>query len=213
MADSSIQPKRERADEEMGFHRTFHIERKTKETNVVVDIDLDGSGESSVLTGVGFFDHMLTHLARHSLCDLKITCEGDLYIDAHHTVEDVGMVLGQAIAGALGSKEGITRYGHAIVPMEEALVLVAIDISGRSWVSYDLQLRREALGSFDTELAKEFFVAVAYNAGMNLHLRQMREGNTHHTIEAAFKAFAHSLRQAVSMDDRVSGVPSTKGVL
>lgn len=193
--------------------RKASVERKTKETEISVAINLDGTGECQVETGIGFFDHMLTHLAKHSLCDLAIKCKGDLVIDAHHTVEDVGIVLGQAIAQALGNKAGITRYGSAIVPMDEALVMTAMDISGRGSLVWGLEVKKEMIGTFDSELAPEFFKALAANAGINVHIRQLDGSNAHHIVEAAFKSFARALRQAVELDERVRGVPSTKGTL
>lgn len=194
-------------------NRTASIERKTRETQISVTISLDGTGESSVSTGIGFFDHMLDHLARHSLCDVSISCKGDLDVDAHHTVEDVGIALGQAVGKALGDKSGITRYGSSIVPMDEALVLVSLDISGRGALCFDLDLKKEMIGGFDSDLAREFFKALANNAGMTLHIRQLAGGNAHHTVEASFKAFARALRAAVEYDSRVTGIPSTKGTL
>jgi len=193
--------------------RKASVERKTKETEISVAINLDGTGECQVETGIGFFDHMLTHLAKHSLCDLAIKCKGDLAIDAHHTVEDVGIVLGQAIAQALGNKAGITRYGSAIVPMDEALVMTAMDISGRGSLVWGLKVKKEMIGTFDSELAPEFFKALAANAGINVHIRQLDGSNAHHIVEAAFKSFARALRQAVELDERVRGIPSTKGTL
>ena len=193
--------------------RTAEIERKTRETQISVLIDLDGTGESNIETGIGFFDHMLTHLAKHSLCDIKVTSKGDLHVDAHHTVEDVGIAIGQALAKALGDKSGIARYGSAIVPMDEALVMTALDISGRGSLVYGLELKKEMIGTFDTELTPEFIKALVTNAGINAHIRQLAGGNAHHTVEAAFKSFARALRVAVSKDDRISGIPSTKGTL
>ena len=193
--------------------RTATIERKTRETQISVTIDLDGTGEGKIDTGIGFFDHMLAHLAKHSLCDIEVKCRGDLQVDAHHTVEDVGIALGQAIAKALGDKSGIVRYGCATVPMDEALVLTALDISGRGSLVYGLEIKKEMIGAFDCELAPEFFKAVASNAGINAHIRQLDGGNAHHIVEAAFKSFARALREAVSMDERTTGVPSIKGTL
>jgi len=193
--------------------RTAEIHRQTKETQITVRIDLDGTGEAKIRTGVGFFDHMLSHLAKHSLCDVEVACKGDLEVDAHHTVEDVGIAIGQAIGNALEDKSGIARFGSAIVPMDEALVLCALDISGRGSLTYHMDLRKEMIGAFDCELAPEFFKAVAANAGINLHIRQLDGTNAHHLIEAAFKSFARALRAAVSRDERVAGVPSTKGTL
>jgi len=189
------------------------IERNTKETRIRVEIDLDGSGVSEVETGIGFFDHMLTHLAKHGLIDLKITCEGDLEVDAHHTVEDVGISIGKAIAAAVGDKAGIVRYGSSVVPMDEALVMTALDISGRGSLVYGLVIGKEMVGAFDSELTPEFFKALCNNAGINTHIRQLDGSNAHHIIEAAFKSFARALREALSFDPRVTGIPSTKGTL
>ena len=194
-------------------NRTAKIERKTKETQISISIDLDGKGESKIETGIGFFDHMLTHLAKHSLCDLNVNCKGDLEVDAHHTVEDIGIAIGQVIGQAIGDKAGIVRYGSSIVPMDEALVMTALDISGRGMLVYGLDLKKEMIGMFDSELTQEFFRAVAHNAGINLHIRQLNGGNAHHVVEAAFKSFARALREAISMDPRIEGVPSTKGTL
>jgi imidazoleglycerol-phosphate dehydratase len=194
-------------------NRTAEIERKTKETRIRIRVDLDGTGTGKASTGIGFFDHMLDHLATHSLCDIDVTCEGDLNVDAHHTVEDVGIALGQAIAQAVGDKRGITRYGSSVVPMDEALVLVALDISGRGSLSYGLDLNKEMIGTFDSELTPEFFKSVARNAGLTLHIKQLSGDNAHHVVEATFKAFARALRQAATPDERVSGIPSTKGTL
>ncbi|MDH7601609.1 MAG: imidazoleglycerol-phosphate dehydratase HisB [Armatimonadota bacterium] len=193
--------------------RNAKLERKTKETQVCVFIEIDGQGESKVETGIGFFDHMLTHLAKHSLCNLQITCSGDLHVDAHHTVEDVGIVLGQALSQALGDKAGIRRYGSAVIPMDEALVMTALDISGRGSMYYDVPLKKERIGSFDCELAEEFFKALATNAGINVHIRKLAGTNAHHIVEAAFKSFARALREAAALDETVHGIPSTKGVL
>jgi imidazoleglycerol-phosphate dehydratase len=193
--------------------RTAEIERKTKETQVRVAVNLDGTGQSTVSTGIGFFDHMLTHLAKHSLCDIEISCVGDLEVDAHHTVEDVGIALGQTIAKAVGDKVGISRYGSSVVPMDEALVMSAIDVSGRGSLIYGLELHKEMIGTFDCELTPEFFKAVVNNAGINAHIRQLEGSNAHHIVEAAFKSFARALREAVSLDSRIAGVPSTKGTL
>ncbi|OFX15889.1 MAG: imidazoleglycerol-phosphate dehydratase [Armatimonadetes bacterium RBG_16_58_9] len=193
--------------------RKATLDRKTKETQIHVEIDLDGSGVSTVDTGIGFFDHMLTHLAKHSLCDLTATCKGDLQVDAHHTVEDVGIAIGTAILKALGDKAGITRYGSSVVPMDESCVMTALDISGRGCLVYSVDIAKEMVGSFDTELAPEFFRALVNKAGINAHIRRLAGGNAHHTIEAAFKSFARALRAAVSVDPRIEGVPSTKGTL
>ena len=193
--------------------RTAEVRRKTEETEITVSVDLDGSGSVEVGTGVPFFDHMLGALGRHASLDLTVRAEGDLQIDAHHTVEDVGIVLGQAVADALGDKAGIARFGDAEVPMDEALVQCALDISGRGQLHYAVDVPIEVVGSFDTTLAKEFMVAFATNAGMTAHLRGLAGENAHHIIEAAFKALARALREAVALDPRVGGVPSTKGAL
>lgn len=189
------------------------IQRETKETKIRLEIDLDGQGEYSLATGIGFFDHMLAHLAKHSLIDLNITAEGDLEVDAHHTVEDVGIVLGGALKEALGDRKGIRRYGSELVPMDEALALVAIDLSGRPYLGYFADLGPGILGTFDLELAEEFFRAVSTHAGMNIHIRILAGTNRHHCLEAIFKAFGRSLRTAMENDPRVNGVPSTKGTL
>ncbi|MEN6357645.1 MAG: imidazoleglycerol-phosphate dehydratase HisB [Armatimonadota bacterium] len=193
--------------------RKADIERKTKETQISVSINLDGTGESTVDTGIGFFDHMLTHLAKHSLCNLVVKCKGDLEVDAHHTVEDVGISIGKAIARAVGDKAGIVRYGSSVVPMDEALVMTALDLSGRGGLVYGLQIEKEMIGAFDSELTPEFFKALVNNAGINAHIRQLDGSNAHHIVEAAFKSFARALREALSADDRVKGIPSTKGIL
>ena len=192
--------------------RKATIERKTRETQIKVSLDLDGSGDSMIETGIGFFDHMLTHLARHSLCDLNITCRGDLEVDAHHTVEDVGIAIGQAMAASLGDKAGIVRYGSSIIPMDEALVMTALDISGRGGLVFGLELKK-MLGTFDTELTVEFFKALATNAGITAHVKQLAGSNAHHIVEASFKSFARALRQALSVDPGCPGIPSTKGTL
>ena len=193
--------------------RRATISRVTSETRIELTLCLDGDGESKIETGVGFFDHMLTHIARHGLMNLSITARGDLHIDDHHTVEDVGIALGKAFAEALGERRGITRMGSALVPMDEALVLCAVDISGRGYFEHELTLTTPMLGGFTTELVVEFFRALAVNAGWTLHIRQISGSNTHHIVEAAFKAFARAAAQAVSIDPRVTGIPSTKGVL
>jgi len=193
--------------------RTARIERTTGETTVMVELDLDGSGRTQVVTGVPFFDHMLDALGRHALLDLTVEATGDLEVDAHHTVEDVGICVGQAIAEALGDKAGIRRFGSAAVPLDEALVLAAVDISGRGSLTYEVEVPIELIGTFDTTLAPEFLIAFARNAGMTVHLHEVAGENAHHIIEAAFKALARALRDAVELDPRVTGVPSTKGVL
>ncbi len=193
--------------------RDATIQRKTAETDIAVTLDLDGTGTTRAETGVPFFDHMLTALGRHALIDLTVEATGDLEVDAHHTVEDVGIVIGQALASALGDKVGITRFGWSAVPMDEAIVLAAIDLSGRGQLHYSVDLPIEIIGTFDTTLAKEFFVALATSAGMTLHVRSLAGDNSHHIIEAVFKSVARALKDAVSLDPRVSGVPSTKGAL
>lgn len=193
--------------------RTALIERSTKETKIKLELALDGSGVYEIQTGVGFFDHMLTHIAKHGFLDLKVSAQGDLEVDAHHTVEDVGIVFGQALKKALADKTGISRYGHAIIPMDEALALVALDLSGRPFLKFEAELGKGQLGSFDLELVKEFFQAVSVQAGMNLHIRLMDGENLHHCAEAIFKAFGRALATATQFDERVKGVPSTKGVL
>lgn len=193
--------------------RATCIERNTKETQIRIDINLDGSGLSEIETGIGFFDHMLTHLAKHGLIDLRVKCKGDLEVDAHHTVEDVGISIGKVIAEAVGDKAGMVRYGSSVIPMDEALVMTALDISGRGSLVYGVTIAKEMVGAFDTELAPEFFKALCVNAGINAHIRQLDGSNAHHVIEAAFKSFARALREAVSIDPRIQGVPSTKGTL
>ncbi len=194
--------------------RTASITRTTAETDVTVTLDLDGSGQAEIETGIGFLDHMLTALTRHALFDLTIRAEGDLHIDAHHTTEDIGIVLGQAIAQALGEKRGIARFGHAVAPMDEARVEAAIDISGRGMLVWSVTFGQLQLGEMDTELFEEFFRALAANARLTLHVTQAAGRNTHHIAEACFKATARALRAAVAPDPRVgNAVPSTKGTL
>jgi imidazoleglycerol-phosphate dehydratase len=193
--------------------RTASIERKTKETRVRLSLDLDGSGTASIHSGVGFLDHMLDLLSRHSLIDFTVEAEGDLQVDAHHTVEDVGIVLGQALEKALGDKRGIHRYGWAIVPMDESLAQVAIDLSGRPAFVFQVEFKGESIGAFPVELVEEFFKAFCTNAKMNLHIAVPYGGNNHHISEAIFKATAKALRQATSLDPRSDAVPSTKGSL
>jgi len=193
--------------------RSGLIERKTNETQIRLELTLDGAGTASVGTGIGFFDHMLTHVSKHGLMDLNLTATGDLQVDDHHTVEDVGICLGKALDQALGDRAGITRYGHVYVPMDEALVLCALDISGRGLSVCSLGIPVERIGEFSTETVPEFFRAVAHNAGITLHLHRLTGSNAHHIVEAAFKAFGRALSQAVTLSDRVQGIPSTKGVL
>ncbi|MDI6901768.1 MAG: imidazoleglycerol-phosphate dehydratase HisB [Anaerosomatales bacterium] len=193
--------------------RAATVTRATSETDITVRLGLDGDGSADVATGVPFFDHMLEALGRHGLFALEVRAEGDLEVDAHHTVEDVGICLGQAFAEALGDKRGIRRFGSAAVPMDEALVLAAVDISGRGHVTYAVTVPIEIIGTFDTTLAKEFVTAFAMNAGVTVHLHSLAGENAHHIIEAAFKALARALREACDLDERVTGIPSTKGAL
>ncbi|MDD6446241.1 MAG: imidazoleglycerol-phosphate dehydratase HisB [Lachnospiraceae bacterium] len=193
--------------------RIITTTRKTKETDITVTLNLDGSGKAEIRTGIGFFDHMLEGFSRHGFFDLNLTCNGDLQVDSHHTIEDCGIVLGDAIRQALGNKEGIRRFGSCILPMDETLVLCAIDLSGRPYLMFDGEFTAERLGTLDTEMVREFFYAVSYSAGMNLHIKVLNSGNNHHMIEAMFKAFARALDEAVSIDSRIQGILSTKGSL
>ncbi len=193
--------------------RTAKAVRGTSETDIGISVDLDGTGVADVETGIGFFDHMLTALARHSLVDLTVRAKGDLEVDDHHTVEDTGIVLGQALREALGDKRGIRRFGSVMVPLDEALVMAAVDISGRGELYWDVPIGPAKVGTFDTELGHEFFAGLAREAGITLHLRLVCGTNAHHILEAAFKAAARALREAVEPDPRVEGVPSTKGSL
>lgn len=194
--------------------RKAELERRTAETDIRLSLDLDGEGKSEVETGCGFLDHMLTLFARHGRFDLKVSCKGDTYVDDHHTVEDIGICLGDAFARALGDKRGIIRYGSCALPMDEALILTAVDISGRGMLCYGLDIPTQKVGTFDTELTKEFFLAFARRSDMTIHVRQLAGENSHHIIEGAFKSLARSLRTAVSIDPRFAQeIPSTKGVL
>lgn len=193
--------------------RMAKIARKTEETDITLELNLDGKGEADVNTGIGYFDHMLKSFAKHGFFDLKLSVVGDLYVDAHHTVEDTGIVLGQAIKKALGNKEGIKRYGSFLLPMDETLVMCAIDLSGRPYLNYQADLTAERIGYMDSELVKEFFYAISYSAGMNLHIKHMDGTNNHHIVEAMFKAFAKALDVATSYDERIQGVLSTKGTI
>jgi len=194
--------------------RQAQITRQTKETDIALTLALDGTGACEVDTGCGFLDHMLEALGRHALVDLRVTCQGDTRVDDHHTVEDVGIVLGMALRQALGDKRGITRYGDSLLPMDEALVLAAVDLSGRAYLQYDLDIPAQKVGTFDTELVREFFLALTREAGITLHLRQLAGQNSHHIIEVAFKGFARALRQAVAQDAALAGrINSTKGAL
>jgi imidazoleglycerol-phosphate dehydratase len=194
--------------------RSAEVARETKETTIRVRLDLDGSGTASVRTGIGFFDHMLEALARHSLCDLEVEASGDLHVDAHHTVEDVGIVLGQALAQALGERRGIRRYASATVPLDDALARVVVDVSGRPFLAYHAEPPTwQKLGDYDVALTPEFFRALATHGGLTLHVDLLRGRNAHHVVEAVFKAAARALGEATRLDPRVTGVPSTKGTL
>jgi len=195
------------------MERTASLERNTFETKIKVQLNIDGNGVNDVDTGIGFFDHMLINISRHGFFDLDVYADGDLDIDCHHTVEDVGIVFGKCIDKALGSKKGIKRYGQAIVPMDEALVLCALDISGRPLLCFDGKFTVPSLGTFDTEMVEEFFRAVCSNSGINLHIKVLDGKNNHHIAEAIFKAFARALDMATSIDERIDGVLSTKGML
>ena len=194
--------------------RTSTINRRTAETDISLTLDLDGSGASVIDSGCGFLDHMLTLFARHGRFDLNLTCKGDTYVDDHHTVEDIGIVLGQAFSEALGDKKGVCRYGSMILPMDESLILSAVDLSGRAYLRFDLDIPTQKVGSFDTELVKEFWLAFTRDAKCTLHLEKLAGENSHHIIEGAFKSVGRSLRQAVAIDkDFAEEIPSTKGVL
>lgn len=194
--------------------RSYKITRKTAETDIVLQLNLDGNGNSAIASGCGFLDHMLTLFAKHSRFDLSVTCKGDTMVDDHHTVEDIGICLGQAFTKAVGDKKGIMRYGNMLLPMDEALILSAVDLSGRGFLAYGLQIPTEKVGSFDTQLCEEFWMAFARNAGATLHIRQFAGSNSHHIIEGCFKSVAKSLYQAVTIDTNFANdIPSTKGVL
>ena len=193
--------------------RTATITRTTRETDIALQLNLDGSGQTSLNTGVGFFDHMLDALSRFALLDLNLTCRGDTRVDAHHTVEDAGICLGRAIREALGDRAGIRRVGSAYLPMDEAMAFAAMDISGRPYLAFDADFTAPMVGAFDTQLAEEFFRAVAVNAGLTVHMRLLAGRNDHHTLETLFKAFGLALRDAAAVDPRVTGVLSTKGAL
>lgn len=193
--------------------RQAEISRKTSETDICVKLCLDGSGKCHADTGIGFFDHMLNSFARHGLFDLDVTVKGDLYVDCHHTIEDTGIVLGEAIKQAVGDKKGMKRFGYFILPMDETLMLASLDLSGRPYLNYQVPLTVERVGSMDTEMVKEFFYAISYSCGMNLHMKLLDGTNNHHIIEAAFKAFAKALDEATSYDVRITDVLSTKGTL
>ena len=194
--------------------RTAEIKRKTAETDIVLSLNIDGKGESQIKSGCGFLDHMLTLFAKHGRFDITLTCNGDTYVDDHHTVEDIGIALGEAFSNALSDKRGIVRYGNMILPMDESLIMSAVDLSGRSYLGYGLEIPSEKVGSFDTELVEEFWLAFVRKAECTLHVKQLAGRNSHHIIEGAFKSVARSLKQAVSIDsDFTDEIPSTKGVL
>lgn len=194
--------------------RAYQIKRTTKETDINLSLNLDGQGKSNIDSGCGFLDHMLTLFSKHARFDLNITCKGDVEVDYHHTVEDIGICLGQAFKNALGDKKGITRYGDTILPMDEALILTAVDVSGRSFLCYNVNIRAKRVGNFDVELIEEFMIAFTQNAGINLHVNQLAGKNVHHILEGVFKSLARSLRTAVKIDlETKDEIPSTKGVL
>ncbi len=193
--------------------RKASVTRKTNETDIKIELNMDGSGVTAIDTGIGFFDHMLNSFARHGLFDLNVSVKGDLYVDSHHTIEDTGIALGMAIRKALGDKKGIKRYGDSILPMDETLVLCAIDLSGRPYLVFDETFTVDQVGYFDTEMVREFFYAISYSSGMNLHIKQLNGSNNHHIIEATFKAFAKALDEASSYDIRINDVLSTKGTI
>ena len=197
----------------MEQRRIAEYTRKTKETDIYLSFDLDGRGDAKVDTGIGFFDHMLDGFARHGLFDLNVKVTGDLVVDCHHTIEDTGIVLGNAIKKAVGDKKGIKRFGSCMLPMDETLVLCAVDLSGRPYLSFDAEFTTDRVGYMDTEMVREFFYAVSYSAGMNLHLKVITGGNNHHMIEAMFKAFAKALDEATIIDPRITDILSTKGSL
>lgn len=193
--------------------RIANIQRKTKETDISARLNIDGTGSSTINTGIGFFNHMLEGFAKHGFFDLSLNCEGDLAVDCHHTIEDCGIVLGNAVKEAIGDKKGIKRFGSCILPMDETLVLCAIDLSGRPYLVFDGEFTTDRVGYMDTEMVKEFFYAISYSAEMNLHIKVLNSGNNHHMIEAMFKSFARALDEATTLDPRITDVMSTKGSL
>ncbi|GMQ58908.1 imidazoleglycerol-phosphate dehydratase HisB [Vallitalea sediminicola] len=193
--------------------RISEINRKTNETDISLKLNIDGIGDYEIDTGVGFFDHMMTHISKHGLFDLNVKCKGDLQIDCHHTIEDIGIVFGKCLKEAVGDKTGIKRYGSAVIPMDETLILCALDLSGRSYLNYDVELSTDRIGTMDTEMVEEFFRAVAMNAEMNLHIKLLDGKNNHHIVEGIFKAFGNALDQATIIDSRIKGALTTKGVL
>lgn len=198
---------------EIKMERNATVTRKTKETDIAITLNLDGTGKSSIHTGIGFFDHMLEGFSRHGFFDLDVKVQGDLEVDGHHSVEDTGIVLGAAIKDSLGDKAGIKRYGSAILPMDDALALCAVDLGGRPYLAFDCTFTADKVGDLDTELVREFFYALSYSAGMNLHIKMLSGINNHHMIEAVFKAFAKALDDAIKKDERIKDVLSTKGSL
>ena len=194
-------------------NRRADVTRTTSETNIECSLELEGSGKTEINTGIGFFDHMLNSFAKHGLFDLKCKVSGDLFVDCHHSIEDTGIVLGQAIKKAVGSKKGIKRYGSVTIPMDDALILCALDLSGRPYLVFDAQFTTNRVGYFDTEIVKEFIYEICYSCGMNLHIKQLNGTNNHHIAEATFKAFAKALDEATGYEPRVEGVWSTKGML
>ncbi|WP_113675115.1 imidazoleglycerol-phosphate dehydratase HisB [Vallitalea guaymasensis] len=193
--------------------RISEMDRKTNETDISLKLNIDGIGDYDIDTGVGFFDHMMTHISKHGLFDLDIKCKGDLEVDCHHTIEDIGIVFGKCIKEAIGDKKGIKRYGSAIIPMDETLVLCALDLSGRPYLNFDVELTTDRIGTMDTEMVEEFFRAVSMNAEMNLHIKLLDGKNNHHIVEGIFKAFGNALDQATIVDSRIKGALTTKGVL
>ena len=193
--------------------RIANVERKTKETDIELKLAIDGTGKADIETGIGFFDHMLEGFAKHGFFDLELKCDGDLEVDTHHTVEDCGIVLGQAIKEAIGDKKGIKRYGNFVLPMDESLVLCAVDLCGRPYFSWDANFTVPQIGDLETEMIKEFFYAISYSAGMNLHIKVLTPGNNHHMAEAMFKAFAKAMDEATTVDPRITDILSTKGSL
>ena len=193
--------------------RIANIQRKTKETDISARLNIDGTGSSTINTGIGFFNHMLEGFAKHGFFDLNLNCEGDLAVDCHHTIEDCGIVLGNAVKEDIGDKKGIKRFGSCILPMDETLVLCAIDLSGRPYLVFDGEFTTDRVGYMDTEMVKEFFYAISYSAEMNLHIKVLNSGNNHHMIEAMFKSFARALDEATTLDPRITDVMSTKGSL
>ncbi len=193
--------------------RCAEVSRRTGETDINISLDLDGQGTSNLDTGMGFFEHMLNLFTTHGQFNLKVECSGDLFVDGHHSVEDIGIALGQAFTKAMGDKVGIKRYGTAFVPMDEALIMVSLDLSGRAFLSYEVLVKAQMIGDYDTELTEEFLRAFAFNAGITLHVKMMAGSNSHHIVEGVFKALARALREALTIDERIQGVMSTKGML